>query len=260
MTNGGGDVTVQSSGLVDQPGDQERQQRVQGLGGRHVRERRDAGATTSARSCSTPARTGSSRATRSRRSPTYSAEYGGPIVKNKLWFWGACDNQDINVGVLELLRRRRQGAFCQALIAAQKAGSTALQALATYDKLEDVQNCLGNDKTTIKDLQWKFNYQLNAANKFQYLFQSDNKYRNARDASATTQKEATSQQTSDKPWGLPLPTHSITHTLDRQRQAGVQQPVHLRARRVLPRLPGRAAAGRLRPEPLHRIGPALHRP
>ena len=84
--------------------------------------------------------------------------------------------------------------------------------LVTFDKLDDVQKCLGNDKTVIKDLQWKFNYQLNAANKFQYLFQSDNKYRNARNASSTMAKEATAQQTSDKPWGLPLPTHSLLHT------------------------------------------------
>jgi hypothetical protein len=85
--------------------------------------------------------------------------------------------------------------------------------LVTYDKLNDVQKCLSNDKTVIKDLQWKFNYQLNSANKFQYLFQSDNKYRNARGATSTTQKEATTQQTSDAPWKLPLPTHSILHTL-----------------------------------------------
>lgn len=77
--------------------------------------------------------------------------------------------------------------------------------------------CLQNDKTVIKDLQWKFNYQLNSANKFQYLFQSDNKYRNARGASANTAKEATFGER-DAPkgvgyWGLPLPTHSLTHTL-----------------------------------------------
>ena len=142
----------------------------------------------------------------------YSIEYGGPIVKNKLWFWGAADKQDINVGILNFFEAGR-GTFCNDLITAQKAGTSALRSLVTYDKLQDVQNCLGNDTTIIKDLQWKFNYQLNAANKFQYLFQSDNKYRNARDASATTAKEATSQQTSDKPWGLPLPTHSILHTL-----------------------------------------------
>ena len=54
---------------------------------------------------------------------------------------------------------------------------------------------------------------MNAANKFQYLFQSDNKFRNARGASANTAKEAVTEQTSDEPWSFPLPTHSLTHTL-----------------------------------------------
>jgi hypothetical protein len=146
-----------------------------------------------------------------KRIGVYSVEYGGPILKNKLWFWGAADKQDINSGVLNFFDSTA-GGFCQDLITAQKTGSAALKALATFDKLNDVQKCLSNDKTVIKDLQWKFNYQVNSSNKFQYLFQSDNKYRNARGASATTQKEATTQQTSDKPWGLPLPTHSLTHT------------------------------------------------
>ena len=53
---------------------------------------------------------------------------------------------------------------------------------------------------------------MNSSNKFQYQFPSDNKFRNARGASATTEKEATTQQTSDKPWGFPLPTHALTHT------------------------------------------------
>jgi hypothetical protein len=142
----------------------------------------------------------------------YSAEYGGPIIKNKLWFWGAADKQDINVGILNFFDPSK-GSFCNELVAAQKLSQTALKSLVTFDKLAAVQKCLGNDKTVIKDLQWKFNYQLSAANKFQYLFQSDNKYRNARDASATTAKESTSQQTSDSPWKLPLPTHSVLHTL-----------------------------------------------
>ena len=89
-------------------------------------------------------------------------EYGGPILKNKLWFWAAADKQDINAGVRQLLRRRRPGSSASDLIAAQRTGSAALRALVTYDKLEDVQKCLSNDKTVIKDLQWKFNYQLNA--------------------------------------------------------------------------------------------------
>jgi hypothetical protein len=141
----------------------------------------------------------------------YSIEYGGPIMKNRLWFWAAADKQDINVGILNFFDATK-GGFCGDLVAAQKLSQTALRTLVTYDKLGDVQKCLGNDQTVIKDLQWKFNYQLNGANKLQYLFISDNKYRNARDASATTAKESTSQQTSDKPMGLPLPTHSILHT------------------------------------------------
>ena len=148
----------------------------------------------------------------------YSAEYGGPIKRNRLWFWGAGDWQDINAGVTNFFDATK-GPLCQTLIEAQRLGGSAgVVDAITYSQLEEIQGCLQNDKTTIKDLSWKFNYQLNAANKFQYLFQSDNKYRNRRGASATTFIEAVTQQTSDMPvgigyWGLPLPTHSLTHTL-----------------------------------------------
>ena len=140
----------------------------------------------------------------------YSFEYGGPILKDKLWFWGSMDYQDINVGVVNFFDANK-GQFCADLVAAQKARNLA--GSITYDKLDQVSDCLNNDKTTIKNMLWKINYQLNSANKFQYLFQSDNKYRNRRDASANNAAETTSQQTSDAPWNLPLPTHSITHTL-----------------------------------------------
>ena len=33
----------------------------------------------------------------------YSVVYGGPIKRNRLWFWGAGDWQDINAGVAQLL-------------------------------------------------------------------------------------------------------------------------------------------------------------
>jgi hypothetical protein len=140
-----------------------------------------------------------------------SVEYGGPIKRNRLWWWAAADRQDINAGVINFFDANA-GSFCADLVAAQRQGSSALRELVTYDQLDNVQKCLSNDKTLIKNLEWKFNYQYNSANKFQYLFSSDNKYRNARGASATTLKEATTQQTSDKPWGFPLPQHSLTHT------------------------------------------------
>src|SRR5262245_55011881 len=56
------------------------------------------------------------------RIDVFSAEYGGPIVKNKLWFWGAGDRQDINGGVLNFFDASK-GDLCQSLIAAQKAGT-----------------------------------------------------------------------------------------------------------------------------------------
>jgi hypothetical protein len=211
VTNGGGDVTVQSSGLsinlITKSGSNVFKGSAVGTfendrmqGNNVTKTLFDAGSN------------GFLSGNPIKRIGVYSAEFGGPIVRNKLWFWGAADRQDINTGVTNFFDANA-GSFCQDLITAQRTGSSALRALVTYDKLEDVQKCLSNDKTVIKDLQWKFNYQANSAHKFQYLFQSDNKYRNARGASATTLKEATTQQTSDKPWGLPLPTHSLTHTL-----------------------------------------------
>jgi len=139
----------------------------------------------------------------------YTAEYGGPILRNKFWFWGSYGVQDINVGIINFFDAGG-GQFCSDLVAAQKART--LSSLVTYDKLSSVQKCLSNDRTLIKDIDWKLNYQINAANKIQWLFTSDNKYRNHRNASATNALEVTAQQTSDAPWKLPLPTHSITHT------------------------------------------------
>jgi hypothetical protein len=139
-----------------------------------------------------------------------SGEVGGPILKNRLWFWAGADRQDINVGIVNFFDPSL-GSFCQQLIAAQKAGT--LSGAIAYNQIGDVNHCLANDKTAIKNIQYKINYQLNSKNKFQYLYGSDNKYRNHRGSNAVTAPESTFQQTSDKVLGLPLPTHSFTHTL-----------------------------------------------
>jgi hypothetical protein len=145
-----------------------------------------------------------------RRITNNSVEYGGPIRRNRLWWWAAADHQDINAGVLNFFDVNR-GSECAAFAEAQRLG--ALSGAVNYDNLQSVQDCLFNDKTVIRNLSWKFNYQLNAANKLQYLFKSDDKIRDSRGASSTTAVEATSRQFSDKPFlGLPEPTHSITHT------------------------------------------------
>jgi hypothetical protein len=139
-----------------------------------------------------------------------SGEYGGPILKNKLWFWGAADRQETDNGVLNFFDASA-GDYCSQLDQAVRAGS--LSTVLTYDKLKQGQKCLKTDKILIKDAEWKINYQLNAANKFQWLFTSNSKYRNARGADNNHTVETTTQQTSDAPWGFPIPTHSFTHTL-----------------------------------------------
>jgi hypothetical protein len=208
VTNGGGDVSVQSSGLsinlITKSGSNVFKGSVIGtfendrMQARNVTKALfDAGAN------------GFLSGQPLQKIAVYSLEYGGPIVRNRLWFWGAGDKQDINAGVLNFFDPKL-GSFCSDLVAAQK--SRTLAGAITYDNLDNVEKCLTNDKTVIKDLQWKVNYQLTSSHKFQYLFQSDNKYRNHRGASADTAAEVTTQQTSDAPWKLPLPTHSMTHT------------------------------------------------
>jgi len=140
-----------------------------------------------------------------------SGEYGGPIIKNRLWWWAAADKQAINAGVVNYFDRARPE--CVQYADAQRAGTLLTGGSLTYANLEQVQDCLSNDQTIIKNKQGKLNFQLNASNKFQYLFMSDNKFRNARGASAVTEKEAVTIQTSETYWKyFPLPTHQITHT------------------------------------------------
>ncbi|MGE3343664.1 MAG: carboxypeptidase regulatory-like domain-containing protein [Vicinamibacterales bacterium] len=139
-----------------------------------------------------------------------SGEYGGPLVKNRLWWWVALDKQDINAGVVNFFDRAASD-VCNGYADSQRAGS--LLGSISYGDLKSIKDCLKNDKTVIKNKQGKINFQLNAANKFQYLFISDNKYRNARGASDSTELEAVTKQTSDT-WlkYFPLPTHQLTHT------------------------------------------------
>jgi hypothetical protein len=144
-----------------------------------------------------------------KRIANYSIEAGGPIKKDRLWWWAAADKQDINVGITNFFDANL-GSFCNDLITAQK--NSQLAGAINYGNLGQVQKCLSNDKTTISDVQSKVNYQISGGNKLGYIFLADDKVRNARGASATTQIEAATQQFSDKPWGFANPTHQIQHT------------------------------------------------
>ena len=100
----------------------------------------------------------------------YGAEVGGPIVKDKAWFWGAISRQSIKVGVLGFLK------------VGAPAGSTDADDLET-------------DETVLNNQNLKLNYGWTARNKTTFLYSRGDKIRNARGANSTTKIEATNRQT-----------------------------------------------------------------
>src|SRR5204863_7147985 len=59
----------------------------------------------------------------------FSVEAGGPIKKDKVWFWGAYDRQDINVGITNFFNPAG-GDFCTGLLTAQR--NSQLTGAITY--------------------------------------------------------------------------------------------------------------------------------
>jgi hypothetical protein len=106
-------------------------------------------------------------------------DYGGPIKRNKAWFWGGYGYQKIDLGILGFYDRSRPE--CD-------------PPPNTFDQLLANQSCLKGDTTLIKNTNAKVNFQLNDSHKFQGLYQNSNKIRNARGASASTLPDATVRQ------------------------------------------------------------------
>jgi hypothetical protein len=216
VTNGGGDVSVQSSGLsiniVTKSGSNVFKGTSHGTFENASMEANNVSLSEFNQANVPGSANGFLSGNPIKKIAVFDADYGGPIMKNKLWFWGSYSNQNINDGIANFFDPSL-GDYCKQLDQAIRSKNLAGSGLISYDKLSQIQGCLGNDKITIKDIDWKFNYQINAANKIQWLFTSDNKYRNHRRSNSTTAIESTSQQTSDAPWKFPLPTHQFTHTL-----------------------------------------------
>jgi hypothetical protein len=100
----------------------------------------------------------------------YGIETGGPIRKDKAWYWGAISRQSIKVGVLGFLK------------AGAPAGSTDADDLET-------------DLTVLNNQNLKLNYQWRQGHKSTFLWSRGDKIRNARGASSTTRIESTNRQT-----------------------------------------------------------------
>jgi hypothetical protein len=101
----------------------------------------------------------------------YGFEVGGPIKKNKAWFWGGFSQSDVRVGVVGFL----------------KPGAT---------DPDDDADSLETDLTTLKNINLKLTYQWAKGHKSSFLYNLGDKVRNARDAGPLRPIETTVRQTS----------------------------------------------------------------
>jgi len=122
----------------------------------------------------------------------YGAEAGGPIVRNQAWWWFAAARQDINGSVLGFYDTARPE--CN-------------PPPDGFENIKDNQDCLKEDLTYIYNYNGKLNYQLDASNKFQFLYTFGDKRRNARGADSDTAPESVFRQT-----GHGLGSFNFKHT------------------------------------------------
>ena len=105
----------------------------------------------------------------------YGFEVGGPIKKDKAWFWGAANRNTIRVGIIGFLK------------AGTPAGSTDIDDLET-------------DLSVLNNQNLKFNYQWVTGHRSTFLFNRGDKIRGSRGASLTTRLPATTRQTGASPY------------------------------------------------------------
>ena len=97
VTTGGGDLKVADGRHRDQLRDQARHQRLPRLGARLPGQPRAPVEQPARRARGRPALQGSDRPNHIDQITDYGADLGGPIVKDKLWFWGSYGKNDIRI-------------------------------------------------------------------------------------------------------------------------------------------------------------------
>ena len=108
----------------------------------------------------------------------YGVEIGGPIMKNKAWFWGAMSNNTIHVGVVNFFDTSTPNCQTVASNASAKTGGAYQYAV------KDLWDCYKTDETVLINYNGKLQFQENAANKSTFTVTDGIKTRNARGADA----------------------------------------------------------------------------
>ena len=103
------------------------------------------------------------------------AQLGGPIKKNKAWFWGATSRQDVRVGVLGFYNFEKSG--CPA-IAASPSGTNADGSFK--NSIDSIKDCLFGDLTTLKNNNARLQYQEATGHQTSFSYTYGDKYRGSR--------------------------------------------------------------------------------
>ena len=113
----------------------------------------------------------------------YGIEVGGPVVKNKFWYWGTASTNNIDVGIVNFYDTTL-GSTCQTL-----AGDTSLASSKSTSggyryAIKDLWNCYKTDNTTLINYNGKLQFQENSGNKSTFTVTDGIKRRNSRGADA----------------------------------------------------------------------------
>ena len=111
-------------------------------------------------------------------------EVGGPIMRDKLWYWGSYGTQDIKVGVVNFYENTPE---C-------RPPGVPVGDIAKILPTDVLRSCLATDLTTLNNYNWKLTWAPVRNNKFNFQNTWAEKVRNARDASDTRPLETAYRQ------------------------------------------------------------------
>jgi len=121
----------------------------------------------------------------------FGAQLGGPIVKNKAWFWGATSRQDVRVGILGFYDQTNPA--CNAVAT---SGSTAKNADGSFvNSIPAIKNCLFGDVTTLKNNNARLQWQEATGQQTEFSYTYGDKFRSSRSCDAFHPLVTCSQQT-----------------------------------------------------------------
>jgi len=109
----------------------------------------------------------------------YGFEIGGPIVKNRFWYWGTASTNNIDVGIVNFFDTSSSGCAAVAASPAAKDASGAY-----HYAIKDLWNCYKTDNTTLINYNAKLQFQESTSNKSTFVVTDGIKRRNARGADA----------------------------------------------------------------------------